>query len=158
MPHRIWYVFRWQFTPRRAFVFVGHQFTARQLWQRRYEYESELHDALRSLETRPTTERLFAGALFATEARAIRKGVQAKLRSRGYKLLSARDRSTIRAGRKEPRPIYVTTCWGTHWFPSVRAAARALRVDHSTLSLAAKNPNRIDVFFESTPQHKKKQP
>lgn len=150
MAYKLWYVFRWRFTQTVEFVFVGNEFTPRKIWRRRHEFDSQLHDVLRTLEVRPLAKRVLASPVYATEARAIKKGLERTLRAKGVKLLSSRNRATIKAGHKSPRPVYVETAWGRTWHPSVRAAARALGVDHSTISLAAKNPSRTDVYYDTS--------
>lgn len=155
MAWRLQYIWVWKFDGDRAFVFIGTRMSPSKRWRRRYEFESELHDVLRALDRKPKSKPLLAAPVFGTEARAIKTGVDEKLQAEGYKLLSSRDRSTIKAGHKPPRAVFVTTGWGNQWFPSIRAAAKALGVHYSTVFLAAADPDRLDYFFDHAPEKKR---
>jgi hypothetical protein len=104
------------------------------LWARRFAYESGLNDVLRTLDLEPYAEEAVSIAMHRNEARAVKRSTEDQLRRDGYKLLSARDRRTIKAGDIKPRPIYLLTEWGHRaWFRSIAAAARASRCSEDSI-------------------------
>jgi hypothetical protein len=104
------------------------------LWARRFTFESGLNDVLRTLDLAPYAEEVVAIDLFGNEARAVKRSTEDQLRRDGYKLLSARDRRTIKAGDIKPRPIYMLTPQGHRaWFRSIAAAARASRCSEDSI-------------------------
>ena len=117
------------------------------VWLDRNIYESELNDHLRTLPSMPKLDYFSRSLLYATEARSQTRAGERVLEKEGFRLLSSRDRATIKAGRQPPRPVYVTKDGKRHWFRSVRAAARAMGVDPSTITLAAQSSNRPDVTY-----------
>lgn len=143
------YVFVWRDDDRKlAFVFWGDKLEPQIRWVERVGYESELNDYLNTLDRQPA---LAKGSLrfsvAANIAKASARHVERQLRKEGFTLLSPRDRATIDGGFKTERPIFVQTSWGRNWFPSVRAAARAMGLDPSAVTLAAQNPKRDDIRY-----------
>jgi hypothetical protein len=144
MPAYRYLTWTWQWNDdRTAYAGIG---LAPQPWRKRWlirgDCSSELNDKLCLLFEEPPLSGGLTEPLYGTQARAWRAMTQQRLTNQGYRILSDRDRSTIKAGKQKPRPVYVTDGFGkTAWFPSVTRAARALGMDASTVIRHCQNPD-----------------
>jgi hypothetical protein len=139
MPFKASYVFVWRWPDaKKAFVFVGDESEPGRLWHARFEKNSTLNDKLKTLDDQPLadSEHSFSFSMYSNQARALCKLTANKLRAQGYKLLSARCKSTYVAGPQKPRPVYCMDAWGKQvWFKSIGAASRALGLSSLTIRL-----------------------
>jgi hypothetical protein len=149
MPTLERYVFVWRDDDRKlAYVGWGDALESKMLWIERDAYDSPLNNWLRSLDKPPEpAEGSMKFSVTGNVAKASVRQLEKRLENQGFALLSPRDRDTIDAGHKASRPVYVKTGWGRSWFKSVRAAARALKCDASTIVLAAQDKKRDDIQY-----------
>jgi hypothetical protein len=143
------FVHIWKNDARRlAFVFRGDALEPRIRWVERVAYPSDLNDYLNTLERQPVlAEGSLRFSVTPGVAKASVRQLEKRLENQGFTILSPRDRDTIDAGRKARRPVYVVGPYGRQWFKSVRAAARALKCDASTIVLACQDQKRDDIQY-----------
>ncbi len=131
-----------------AYIFVGDADEPMRRFRSREEFESQLHDKLRSLKTEPANKGLDV-VTYKERAKAIAITWVKRLVADGYRILSNRDRASHCGGRKDRKPCFVPTPWGLSWYPSVSAAARALKVNSSTISHKLNNRWNCDYVWDT---------
>lgn len=144
------YVYTWiDRDARVAFVFYGDKRAPQRIWDGRWDIDSELTDWLMPMKAAPQidAEHSLLSPTYASQARSFMRMMQQKFKITGYTVLSNRDRDTIKVPRGR-QPVFTPR----GWFKSVRAAAHALSVSPSLVTLNCQDESKPDWKYD-TPEN-----